>query len=585
MRKVLIIPLCVMLVLSSILIFPVNATEPEAWDGKSISSSLGGAGSEADPYLISSGADLALMRHEINNGNAAYTTAYYSQTRSIGLGGFRIDPIGPTNTATAIFKGNYDGGGFTISDFVINTDARYAGLFGYIAQARIEGIKVSGASVASSSTASSGAAGIVAGYINTGSYVGGCETAADCYIEADGTSRIGGVVGWNYTSTIEYCLNRATVIYRGNNVAYVGGITGTLGQNDALISNCVNTGTVIANSSANGSKVTAGGIVGLSGGSSGTNTVTSCYNAGVVANINADSSGDVDVGGLCGQNNKAQTTFFSCYNTGAVYTASASNTKNYIGSLIGYIKNEAHSSSYCYSLTQQGIKAFGDSSTIASVGLTDSLTSVFSGIGGSMTSLGAVLGVVDTALARELGITCDWSKESYDNSQTAALTAIVAAGDMQSARAAVLSAATGTDTLTYTPVLKLAQITPVYRKESADIIDIRFISVIASLDYSAIGFTVTVNEYPAKRYESRDTKVYATLTGRTDGGIVEKSAGDYGDGRYLSAISIKGVPAGETLHFIVTPYVVLNDNTTRINGTAYSIEVINGVITDATAVN
>ena len=418
MKKTLVLMLCLAVVLSTIALLPV-AAEANVWDGVTVSESLEGAGTAESPYLIATGADLALVRQEINAGNVLYSSATYKQTADIDLNGYCVEPIGPTKDSGAFLNGVYDGDGHTISNYVINSSAKYVGLFGYVGGTYIENVKVAKAYVSSSSAESSSAAGILVGYIDASSEVTACSTAADCYIDSINVARVGGLVGWNYSSIILNCINRATVVFAGTNAAYVGGITGTTGKDGALVENCINTGTVVVQSAGAGNKVIVGGIVGIAGGSSGTNETKNCYNAGTVACVYEFATKDVGLGGVTGNNNKGQNTVTNCYNVGSLYWTSGEYNpdNNFIGGITGYAPTETIEASGCVALAQDNVPAIAkpecDGMTLAS----------------DVASFKAALTAIDTAVATALGVECDWAASSYDNTGAADVEAVVAAQD------------------------------------------------------------------------------------------------------------------------------------------------------------
>ncbi len=415
MKKAIVIALSLILALSGMLIYPVSAAA-KVWDGISVSSSLSGSGTSADPYIVATGADFALIRKEINSGNVLYSAAIYKQTGDIDLNGYNVKPIGPTNTAGAFFSGTYDGGGYTISNFVVSSNEKYAGLFGYVECGYIQNLKVTGASVSSSSGESSSAVGIIVGYINTGAYVSGCSTGADCYVEAINMARVGGVVGWNYSSTIENCLNRATVVFSGAAATYIGGITSTIGKDGAVIKNCINIGTVISQSGSDTNKILAGGITGLAGGSSGANEIIECYNTGTIANICEFTTTEVGIGGICGFNQKAQASLNDCYNAGSIYATSGkfNNDKNYLGSIIGFTTaGNTTSTTYCYSLTQIGVVVAGDVAASNNT-LVSSVSNTIKNSSGNSVKFSEALAAIDAAVSKALGVASDWSESSYN---------------------------------------------------------------------------------------------------------------------------------------------------------------------------
>lgn len=100
-----------------------------------------GAGTEANPYIISSLDHLILLSDKVN-GDREYNYTYYNNTYArsylgkyfkitadIDMAGYRFDPIG--NGFRQIFAGQVDGGNHVIKNLKVNTGSNgYAGLFG-----------------------------------------------------------------------------------------------------------------------------------------------------------------------------------------------------------------------------------------------------------------------------------------------------------------------------------------------------------------------------------------------------------------------------------------------------------------------
>lgn len=114
--------------------------------------------------------------------------------------------------------------------------------------------------------------------------------------------------------------------------------------------------------------------------------------------------------------------------------------------------------------------------------------------------------------------------------------------------------------------------------------NIRFAGIVSGLNYRAIGFNISVVEYPDKVFNTVNTStLYQALYGTTADGTIlgELNADDPriggGDGCYLTALAIENIPANETLHFIVVPYATLI-NGERVEGTSYMITIINGIV-------
>lgn len=197
------------------------------------------------------------------------------------------------------FKGEFDGGGYTISGLYINDSSKnYVGLFGCVENG-----------------------GTVKNVNVTDSYV-------------SGNISVGGICGWNDGGTVQNCTSDCTVKGTGNSV---GGICGSNqnGNRAGLVLNCHNTGKVSGNEN----------VSGVCGYNYSDSIIQGCYNTGTV-------SGTWYFGGVCGQNDG---TLEKCYNTGKVGTGS---TGFFVGGVCGY--NRSGTVSNCYYLAGTSAKAVGD---------------------------------------------------------------------------------------------------------------------------------------------------------------------------------------------------------------------------------
>ena len=106
----------------------------------------GGNGTENNPYLISSLADLEQLRNDVNGGNG-YDGKYLKVTKDITLSDNRT-PIGETVNQ---FRGTFDGDGHNISGLKIyHTDHQlYDGLFGCVKNATIKNVNLTNVSIRS----------------------------------------------------------------------------------------------------------------------------------------------------------------------------------------------------------------------------------------------------------------------------------------------------------------------------------------------------------------------------------------------------------------------------------------------------
>ena len=133
--------ICILVSLLLVPVVPAAALEEgEVWD-KSVSASFAGSGTQDDPYLIRTGADLALLSASVvpQNGEATdcFADTYFKMTADIDMGNYTMDMIGShaverttvTNgtldtMAFAWFCGVFDGDGHVIRNLKINKDQR-----------------------------------------------------------------------------------------------------------------------------------------------------------------------------------------------------------------------------------------------------------------------------------------------------------------------------------------------------------------------------------------------------------------------------------------------------------------------------
>ncbi len=154
-------------------------------------------------------------------------------------------------------------------------------------------------------------AGGIAGHVGTGYYkavIEGCDNSG----EVTGTGRNGGIAGWlsSEKASIVQCKNTGTVEGSG-----AGGI---VGNNQGIISDCYNSGTVIAD-------IEGGGIAAYH--MKGKGKIIRSYNEGsVLANSYS--------GGIAGENASAVE---SCYSSGKVRGSGISG--GIIGKNVGTVKN------------------------------------------------------------------------------------------------------------------------------------------------------------------------------------------------------------------------------------------------------
>ena len=281
----------------------VHYSECDLWDGKSVSSALKGSGTEEDPFLIESGADLAYIASVVN-GAAAETAnfkgQYFKMTRSIDLGGHGL-LIG-SYSANKAFHGFFDG-----NHCIIKGINGTQSLFGILKDGYIKNLSVSGSVTTSENK---GVAGLVS-YITNATV----ENVTS-FVNVTGVQQVAGIVGWlenSAASSVINCVNYGTV----KATSYqIGGIAGFAKGN---ITGCVNFGDVSSSGS---------GYVGGIGGSAkdAKGSRSDCVNYGNV-------SGTDYVGGAFGQINKVTT---NCYSYGTA-SAKSGNVGNVVGNGDSYL--------------------------------------------------------------------------------------------------------------------------------------------------------------------------------------------------------------------------------------------------------
>jgi len=219
-----------------------------------------GKGTSDDPYLIPTAAKLAEMRDLVNAGTAPYANAgiYWRLGNDIALSG-NWTPIGVYTSASglAVFRGNFDGAGKTITGLVINRpEEGYNGLFGRITEGTVKNMGLKDVHITGLSynggIAGSISCGVVTGCFVSGTIAGGNASNAEYH---------GGIAGRISGGTISNCYTAGA--FSGQYT--VGGIAGEINYGvtyDAEY-NMTNHGTTLANcysTAAISAYNTAGGI-------------------------------------------------------------------------------------------------------------------------------------------------------------------------------------------------------------------------------------------------------------------------------------------------------------------------------------
>ncbi|GHT31995.1 hypothetical protein FACS189434_02800 [Bacteroidia bacterium] len=205
----------------------------------------GGTGTEENPYLISSKADLLELKTNIEDGITTEGVHFLLTEDITGI----ITPI------CGLFSGTFDGGGH-IMDVNMNVTNINAGIFQKLQNATIKNLGVTGNINATRTTNSV--------QIDVGSICGIMEnsTITNCFNTADITytssiiqsavGSLGGICGEMRITTskfnlIENCFNKGTINIINVPTSHIGGICGYITLFDCMIKNCYNTGNIYGN--------------------------------------------------------------------------------------------------------------------------------------------------------------------------------------------------------------------------------------------------------------------------------------------------------------------------------------------------
>ena len=354
-----------------------------------------GDGKVDNPYKISTAAELAWFRDQVNSG---YTTISATLTKDIDLAEFchakdgtkytkevSWTPIGNSDNIENMYQGTFDGNGKTIRNLYINDISEFigipceAGFFGYAEKGSIKNITFDNAKV--KTTADDYRTGILVGV--AGSCIENIKILANCSVE--GKNYVGGIAGMA-SGDIDNCENHAMV----NGANFVGGIVGNYVFSDKSITSCANYGDVT------GSGERVGGIAG----DFNLGTIQNCANYG-------DITGTFNVGNLIGFAEECNLN--NVLGTGNV---TATSNKGQAGLLVGNIENS--------SSTASGILAYNSSAKLTINGTEQTGDAVKSVGQGSLTSAEKIMaftaeqlksGMVANLLQKNVSGSAKWGQK------------------------------------------------------------------------------------------------------------------------------------------------------------------------------
>lgn len=216
---------------------------------------LEGAGTESDPYRLSSTRDLLAMKPALVKGQMTY----FKMKNDIDMSSIENwDPLNPDDPYDLGIV--FDGGGHSLKNLK-SKEKHYSSFFGVL-YGKCYNMKFVDAEIVS---ASNSGAGIIGGYIGTGgkpAIVSGVEASGIVTNAGKGQS-VGGLGGNARETTIENCTVNVTVsnpMGDGVNRTATGGVVGKTMGSAVKIKNCVVRGIVEITKGVNNTYT--GGIVG-----------------------------------------------------------------------------------------------------------------------------------------------------------------------------------------------------------------------------------------------------------------------------------------------------------------------------------
>lgn len=283
-----------------------------------------GEGTKEDPYLLKSLADWKNLDYAVGTVRQSHKDDYFAMANDIDFAYTEdFHGVGYGNGAAARFAGHLDGRGHTVHKLrvnapVIDTDKDgkdfvsatksipYAGLIGVLdAGGSIRNVNIAADCDFTFYTYSGAVAGASLGEISdcrnyadirsASNYAGGITSlvgtggvVSDCYNAGSITSPylyMGGIAGvTNGGALIKNCQNDGDLIAKAVIEGFDTGIRhtfgGIVGQNLAIVENCVNNGTVNSN-------YNAGGIVGINNSNYEGGIIRNCVNNGFVDLLSA----------------------------------------------------------------------------------------------------------------------------------------------------------------------------------------------------------------------------------------------------------------------------------------------------------
>lgn len=294
-----------------------------------------GDGTEENPFLISSTADVTKLREAVNSMLIDFAGSHFKVTQDLDFADYgNFGPIAQfdgNSAARCVFDGDFNGDGHTFSNITAEGTSKSTrfGLFGMLGQnGCIRNLTIKDSRFAAGSYVAPFAGyvtGKVKACVNQGTAVATLNSSGEAY-----TASLGGVVAYvDGFGSIDSCVNRGHV----QGCVWSAGVVSEAGQN-AVINDCINyqdidseKGNVMAGVVARAggtvsgcanygsiiSKTTSSTISGVVGLFIRSGKMTHCANYGDVTALSASM-----VGGVIGYSGTLPVAFDSCENYGKV---------------------------------------------------------------------------------------------------------------------------------------------------------------------------------------------------------------------------------------------------------------------------
>lgn len=600
-----------------------SAEGAEVWDGTTATAPTKGTGTEADPYEIANGENLAWLSAQVAGG-ADTTGKYYVQTADIDLGGNDFTAIGTTycHKATQIaFKGNYDGKGYAIANAnifaydipgTINADTgvktenwnhgsgntQYpTGIFGVLINATVSNIvakniksgKYTPTALETATPATSANVALMKSIFDTtlaggiagvakGSTISGCIVDANCRVAANEAA--GGIVGWALDTTVTKCVNNATVYAD----YFASGIIGDASQ--VVVSYCVNNGSInIVSMHQSGESIVAGVVAHTNNFYTGTMAdISYCVNS-AKASFSAlllrqrTSGKSLRVGGIIGftYGSYVHSTTY-CYNLMSTVTIKDARTDlsnpHSLGAILAQVGSKCLTMDNCYSVdTKVSVYSYNAEA--------DDVwgTAVYENVGMNMTDANTaneypLAGLTNARNGSNAGtatyINYTPVSDSDENAKTCAYGKTAAEIRAMAGYQAIMNIV---DTGVVAPGANYVGCQNTI--DNTDGFGIRFVATLDTLSYAEAGFIVSIKKGDnviAENKVVKAEKVYKSLTGTVDGTTIAYTAEQFG-GEYLMAFAINPIALedGETITITVQPYTTETVGGAKSTGVAYDV--------------